>query len=166
VRCGNLYQRQGDFLAHRLTATRTTWRGVQSAVADSRRAIAKATASQWAEAWAITSTATIPNVIGFTRCLMQKKWEGKLDSVSPVLTEAETESEQVVALEQEQYYPIIVARILFQDQTPCSMVRFRFTDRERKLIVQGADLIIGQPHHGSMMPMSTQLAMPGEYPKT
>ena len=30
---------------------------------------------------------------------------------------------------------------------------------------QGADLILGQPHHGSMMPMSTQLAMPGEYPQ-
>jgi hypothetical protein len=88
-----------------------------------------------------------------------------MNSVSPVLTEREVESEQVVALEQEQYYPIIVARILFQDQSRCSMVRFRFTDAERKLIAEGADLIIGQPHHGSMMPMSTQLAMPGEYPK-
>jgi hypothetical protein len=45
------------------------------------------------------------------------------------------------------------------------MVRFRFSAEERKLIAQGADLIIGQPHHGSMMPMSTQLAMPGEYPQ-
>ena len=88
-----------------------------------------------------------------------------MQSVSPVLTEAEIEAEQVVALEQEQYYPIIVARILFQDQSRCSMVRFRFSAEERKLIAQGADLIIGQPHHGSMMPMSTQLAMPGEYPK-
>ena len=88
-----------------------------------------------------------------------------MDSVSPVLTEAEVESEQVVALEQKQYYPIIVARILFQDKSECSMVRFRFTDEERKLIAQGADLILGQPHHGSMMPMSTQLAMPGEYPQ-
>ena len=88
-----------------------------------------------------------------------------MDSVSPVLTESEVESEQVIALGQEQYFPIIVARILFSDQTPCSMVRFRFTDKERELIAQGADLIIGQPHHGSMMPMSTQLAMPGEYPQ-
>jgi hypothetical protein len=88
-----------------------------------------------------------------------------MNSVSPVLTEAEVDSEQVVALEQEQYYPIIVARIRFQDKSPCSMVRFRFSDEERSLIAQGADLILGQPHHGSMMPMSTQLAMPGEYPK-
>ena len=88
-----------------------------------------------------------------------------MDSVSPVLTDREVHAEEVVALEQEQYYPIIVARILFQDESRCSMVRFRFTDEERKLIAEGADLIIGQPHHGSMMPMSTQLAMPGEYPQ-
>ena len=88
-----------------------------------------------------------------------------MDSVSPVLTEAEVSSEQVVALEQEQYYPIIVARIRFRDESRCSMVRFRFTDEERRLIAEGADLIIGQPHHGPMMPMSTQLAMPGEYPQ-
>jgi hypothetical protein len=88
-----------------------------------------------------------------------------MDSVSPVFTEAEVESEQVVALDQKQYYPIIVARILFQDKSRSSMVRFRFTDEERKLIADGADLIIGQPHHGPMMPMSTQLAMPGEYPQ-
>jgi hypothetical protein len=88
-----------------------------------------------------------------------------MDSVSPVLTEAEVDLEQVVALEQKQYYPIIVARIIFQDKSVCSMVRFRFTDEERALIAQGADLILGQPHHGSMMPMSTQLAMPGEYPQ-
>ena len=88
-----------------------------------------------------------------------------MHSVSPVLTEAEIESEQVIALEQEQYYPIITARIIFQDQSRSSMVRFRFTDEERALIARGADLIIGQPHHGSMMPLSTQLAMPGEYPQ-
>jgi len=88
-----------------------------------------------------------------------------MDSVSPVLTEAEVDAEQVVALGQEQYYPIIVARIRFQDGSLFSMVRFRFSDEERALIAQGADLILGQPHHGSMMPMSTQLAMPNEYPK-
>ncbi len=88
-----------------------------------------------------------------------------MNSVSPVFTEAEVESEQVIALGQEEYYPIIAARIRFSDGSISSMVRFRFTDEERALIAQGADLIIGQPHHGSMMPMSTQLAMPGEYPK-
>jgi hypothetical protein len=88
-----------------------------------------------------------------------------MDSISPVLTEAEVPSEQVVALGQSEYYPIIVARIIFSDRSVGSLVRFRFTDAERALIVAGADLILGQPHHGPMMPMSTQLAMPGEYPK-
>jgi hypothetical protein len=97
---------------------------------------------------------------------MQSRRERKMHSVSPVFTEAEIDSEQVIALEQEEYYPIIVARILFQDKSRSSMVRFRFTDEERKLIVDGADLIIGQPHHGPMMPMSVQLAMPGDYPET
>jgi hypothetical protein len=32
------------------------------------------------------------------------------------------------------------------------------------LIAAGADLVLGQPHHGPMMPVSLQLAMPGEYP--
>ena len=88
-----------------------------------------------------------------------------MDSVSPVLTEKEVEAEQVVALGQDGYYPIIVARILFEDKSPCSMVRFRFSDKERELIAQGADLILGQPHHRGMMPVSVQLAMPGEYPQ-
>jgi hypothetical protein len=38
------------------------------------------------------------------------------------------------------------------------------TADERALIAAGADLVLGQPHHGPMMPVSLQLAMPGEYP--
>lgn len=87
-----------------------------------------------------------------------------MDSVSPVFTEREVASEQVIALGQSEYYSIIVARIKFEDGTPCSMVRVRFSEKERELIAQGADLLVGQPHHGSMMPMSFQLAMPDEYP--
>lgn len=88
-----------------------------------------------------------------------------MQSVSPVFTEREVESEQVIALGQKGYYPIIVARIEFEDGAIASMTRFKFTDKERELIASGADLILGQPHHGSMMPISLQLAMPGEYPK-
>ena len=36
-----------------------------------------------------------------------------MNSVSPVLTEAEIPAEQVIALGQEEYYPIIVARIIY-----------------------------------------------------
>jgi hypothetical protein len=87
-----------------------------------------------------------------------------MDSISPVLTEAEVPAEQVVALGQEQYYPIVVARVIFEDGSISSMVRFRFTAAERELVLKGADLILGQPHHRGMMPVSLQLAMPGEYP--
>lgn len=88
-----------------------------------------------------------------------------MDSISPVLTEAEVPAEQVIALGQEEYFPIIVARVAFEGGGIASMTRFRFTAAERELIAAGADLILGQPHHGPMMPVSLQLAMPGEYPK-
>jgi hypothetical protein len=96
-----------------------------------------------------------------------------VDSVSPVLTEAELPSEQVIALGQEEFYPIIVARVRFEGaggpqgsgyNDVASFTRYRFTAAERELIAKGADLILGQPHHGSMMPISLQLAMAGEYP--
>ena len=87
-----------------------------------------------------------------------------MDSVSPVLTEAEVSAEQVIALDQPAYYPIIVARVGFAEGGVASLARFRFTPAERELIAAGADLILGQPHLGLMMPVSLQSAMPGEYP--
>lgn len=92
-----------------------------------------------------------------------------MDSVSPVLTEAEVPAEQVVALGQEEYFPIVVARVWHEsadreEWSPASHIRFRFSAAERELIGKGADLILGQPHHSGMMPISLQLAMPGEYP--
>ena len=51
-----------------------------------------------------------------------------MDSISPVLTEAEVPSEQVVALGQEEFYPIVVARVKFSDESIGSLVRFRFSD--------------------------------------
>lgn len=88
-----------------------------------------------------------------------------MDSVSPVLTDREVPSEQVIALGQEQYYPIIVARIIFPDGSLGSVVRFSLSDAERKAVFDGADILLTQPHHGSMMPIFIQLALPGEYPK-
>lgn len=87
-------------------------------------------------------------------------------SVSPVYTEAEIECEQVIALEQKEYFPIIVARIRYEaDMSVASVTRFRFTDEERRAISKGADLLISQPHHGRMMPIALQLAMPNQYPE-
>jgi hypothetical protein len=87
-----------------------------------------------------------------------------MNSVSPVMTEREIGSEQIIALEQEEYYPIIAARIIFADGTKSTCFRFKLTDFERKAITEGADLIISQPHHGSVMPMGLQIAFPNEYP--
>ena len=95
-----------------------------------------------------------------------------MNSVSPVLTEHEVEAEQVIALGQEEYYPIIVARTWCESPdprdcdapNPVSFTRFRFTDKEREAIAKGADLLLSQPHHGPLMPIGLQLAMPNEYP--
>jgi hypothetical protein len=81
-----------------------------------------------------------------------------------VLTEKEVDSEQVIALEQGEYYPIIVARIVYGDGTPATVTRFRFSDAERELVAKGADLLISQPHHGPLMPIGLQLAMKDGYP--
>ncbi len=94
-----------------------------------------------------------------------------MDSVSPVYTNNEVDAEQVVALDQtDKYYPIIVLRATYNDkdgelQSIASVTRFRFTDEERDLIARGADLLLSQPHHGSMMPIGLQLAMPDSYPE-
>jgi hypothetical protein len=87
-----------------------------------------------------------------------------MNSISPVLTEKEVPAEQVIALGQDEYYPIIGARIIFAGGLKSTVFRFRFSDMERKAIAEGADLILSQPHHSSVMPMGIQLAFPNEYP--
>jgi hypothetical protein len=92
-----------------------------------------------------------------------------MTSVSPVLTEFEVGAEQVIALDQREYFPIIVVRIGFQDKDGeptgvASLTRYRFTDAEREAIGRGADLLLSQPHHGPLMPIGLQLAMPDAYP--
>ena len=92
-----------------------------------------------------------------------------MNSVSPVLTEHEVEAEQVIALDQPQYYPIISLRVTFNDKDGnpngvATLTRFRFSDKDRDAIAAGADLILSQPHHGPLMPIGLQLAMPNEYP--
>lgn len=94
-----------------------------------------------------------------------KKGVAGMNSVSPVLTEHEIDAEQVIALDQPEFLPIVIARIHYGDGTPGSLTRFRFTEQERAAIAAGADLILSQPHHGPMMPIGLQLAMPGEYPE-
>jgi hypothetical protein len=92
-----------------------------------------------------------------------------MNSVSPVLIEENVAAEQVIALDQPEYHPIIVLRVTFtdKDENPrkiATYTRFRFTDSERRAIAAGADLILSQPHHSSLMPIGLQLAFPNEYP--
>lgn len=87
-----------------------------------------------------------------------------MNSVSPVFTKQEVSSEQVIALGQTEYYPIIVARVRYADGSLASVTRFRLTDEERAVVAQGADLLISQPHHGPLMPIGLQLAMADSYP--
>ena len=87
-----------------------------------------------------------------------------MDSVSPVLTEHEIDYEQVVALGSSNYFPIIVTRFKFADGSPGTATRFRFSDKEREQIAQGADLVLTQPHHGPLMPICLQLAFKDSYP--
>lgn len=87
-----------------------------------------------------------------------------MDSVSPVLTLGEVAAEHVIALDQPEYLPIIVARVVYADGSPATLTRYRFTERERAAIAAGADLLISQPHHGPLMPLGLQLAMKDCYP--
>lgn len=85
-------------------------------------------------------------------------------SESPVFTQNEVGNEQVIALDQPQYFPIIVVRMNYNDGSVGTATRWHFSDKERAAIAQGADLILTQPHQGAVMPIGLQLAFPNEYP--
>lgn len=65
-----------------------------------------------------------------------------MESISPVLQEEHVANERVIALDQEQYIPIIVLPIKYEDGTLGMMVRFRLSDQERAAIAAGADLVV------------------------
>lgn len=88
-----------------------------------------------------------------------------MESVSPVLTEAEVVAEQVCALDQSEYLPIVVARIRGEEGWVASVTRYRFSAKELAAIMEGADLLIYQPHLGALMPLGLAVAMPGAYPE-
>jgi hypothetical protein len=89
-----------------------------------------------------------------------------MQSVSPVLTEHEVGAEQVIALGDPEYLPIIVARIRYAGGEAATLTRFRLSDDERKAIAGGADLLLSQPHHGPLMPIGIQFAMAESYPES
>lgn len=88
-----------------------------------------------------------------------------MESVSPVLTAREVGAEQVIALEQPEYLPIIVARICDEEGKVASVTRYRLSAQELALLMEGADLLIYQPHLGPLMPLGLAVALPGAYPE-
>lgn len=88
-----------------------------------------------------------------------------MESVSPVLTEKELEAELVIALDQPEYLPIVVARICGEEGYVATVTRYRFSPKELAAIKDGADLLIYQPHLGPVMPLGLAVAMPNAYPE-
>lgn len=88
-----------------------------------------------------------------------------MDSVSPVWSEKEVETERVIALEQPEYLPIVGLPVRFADNTPGMSVRFRLTDEERAMIAKGADLVITElTFGGPFTPLCTHVVYPGLSP--
>lgn len=83
-----------------------------------------------------------------------------MDSVSPVWTEAEVEWERVIALDQPEYLPIIVLPVKYDSGGEGMVVRFRFTDEERKAISEGADLVVTELASGYFTPLCLELRKP------
>jgi hypothetical protein len=87
-----------------------------------------------------------------------------MQSVSPVWTDNEVEFEKVVALDQPEYFPVVVLPIRYGDGNgPMGLaVRFRLTDDERKQVADGGDIIITQLSSGQLTPVNIQIRQPGE----
>lgn len=84
-----------------------------------------------------------------------------MESVSPVWTEKEVEIEQVIALDQAQYIPIIILPIIYADGMSGLAVRFRFSDKERQEIAEGSDLVITELNFDRRFtPISLNLTKP------
>lgn len=88
-----------------------------------------------------------------------------MDSVSPVWTDEFVEIERVIALDQEQYLPIVVLPVRYTDNTSGLSVRFRLTEDERKAIAEGADIILTEMTFGGpFTPVNMQVCNPNTNP--
>lgn len=86
-----------------------------------------------------------------------------MNSVSPVWTEKEVESERVIALDQTQRDPIILLPFKYSDGTIAGSVRFRLSDDERKAVAEGADIIVTElTFGGPFTPLSLAFRKPSE----
>lgn len=84
-------------------------------------------------------------------------------SISPVYNEELVECEQVIALDQPEYLPLVTLTVP-NFGGPC-LARYEFTDEERKLIAEGADLVVVELLFGGpYTPMSLEVTPKGEKP--
>ena len=90
-----------------------------------------------------------------------------MNSISPVIDEDHVKYEQVIALDQPQYEPIIIVPYLDVStdvQIKAMSVRFRLTDEERDQIAKGGDLILNElTFSDTFTPIQLYVRMPGEY---
>lgn len=88
-----------------------------------------------------------------------------MQSISPVWTEEHVENEMVIALDQEQYVPVIMLPFRYSDGTIAASVRFRLSDEERKALAEGADLIVTELTFGNpFTPIDVKICGPNESP--
>lgn len=88
-----------------------------------------------------------------------------MDSVSPVWTEAEVEWEQVIALDQKEYIPIVILSVQYADGDKGMAVRYRPTAAERRALAEGADLVITELTFGHQFtPINVTVCNPNERP--
>jgi hypothetical protein len=80
-------------------------------------------------------------------------------SISPVYTEEDVPIEMVIALDQPEYFPIIILPVKYQDGVQGMCVRFEFNEEERNLIAEGGDLLLTELTFGSnkFTPVSLQI---------
>lgn len=89
-----------------------------------------------------------------------------MDSVSPVWTDAETPAEKIIALDQMHVYqPLVGLPVQFSDGQIGMCCRFRFTEKEKQAIANGADLIITEMTFGGLYtPLNLSVCKPETRP--
>lgn len=87
-----------------------------------------------------------------------------MDSISPVFDNETIELERVLALDQPEFVPIIVLPLNFTDNTSGLCVRFKLSEQEKKLISEGADLVITQMTDNLFTPMHLAIVKTNERP--
>jgi hypothetical protein len=89
-----------------------------------------------------------------------------VNSISPVWTEKEVELELVCALEQKQYFPIILLPVNYGDGTSGASVRFQLSEEEKRAILEGADIVITELTFGeAFTPIHIAVTKPNTRPE-